>query len=131
MFARLHLPLPRAYRFVVSGGSATTAHWLLMTVLILFGLEPSIATSIGALWGAVINYLMQKRYTFRASAADRRLLPRYVTICIVLWFANLAIFLFATQLLHLPTTPAQLATTLTTALLGYWSYAWIVFDDSH
>lgn len=114
-------------RFVMTGGLATLSHWLTMALLILAGMLPSLATAIGALVGAVVNYLMQKAYTFRSSRSHRVALPRYVAACIVLWLANLLLFMLLHRLFYVPVMPAQFLTTGFVALLSYWLYRGMVF----
>lgn len=116
-------------RFVLSGGIATLSHWLLMAVLLFAGSKPAAATSIGAGAGAIINYFAQKRYTFRSDALHRRTLPRYLAICLFLWVSNLVLFLLINGILISSIALTQMLTTLVVALLGYWSYKWVVFND--
>ena len=52
----------RLPRFLLAGGFATLLHWLIMLVLIRFGVGAVSATSIGAPMGLLANYALQHRY---------------------------------------------------------------------
>ena len=60
----------RPVRFAVSGGAATLVHWGSMALLILLGIEALMATAIGALIGAITNYGLQYRVTFRSTSIN-------------------------------------------------------------
>ena len=121
--------LAELFRFIASGGTATLSHWLTMALLIMAGTAPSMATAIGAVVGAVMNYLLQKAYAFRSSNRHRFALPRYVAACVLLWLANLLLFVLLHRLLTLPVVSAQFLTTAFVALLSYWLYRHMVFIE--
>ena len=122
--------LPEAIRFVASGGVATLSHWLAMALLMAAGTSPVMATSSGAVVGALVNYLMQKAYTFRSSNSHHIELPRYVAACALLWLANQLLFMLLMRLLDLSIPSIQLLTTAVVALLSYWLYRRMVFNAS-
>ena len=117
-------------RFIVSGGVSTLSHWLTMALLIFAGVIPALATAIGAIVGAIVNYLAQKSYTFKSRSLHRIALPRYIAACAILWLANLVVFMLLNGPLSLPVAPAQLVTTALVAILSYWLYRIMVFTDS-
>ena len=117
-------------RFIVSGGVSTLSHWLTMALLIFAGVIPALATAIGAIVGAIVNYLAQKSYTFKSRSLHRIALPRYIAACAILWLANLVVFMLLNGALSLPVAPAQLVTTALVAILSYWLYRIMVFTDS-
>lgn len=121
--------LNEAMRFVAAGGLATLSHWLTMALLVLVGIFPAMATAIGAIVGALVNYLMQKAYTFRSTNSHRIALPRYIGACAVLWLANLLLFILLNGLFYLPVASAQFVTTALVALMSYWLYRSLVFNE--
>ena len=118
-------------RFVVSGGVATLSHWLTMALLIIAGMLPAPATAIGAIVGAIVNYLAQKTFTFRSRKQHRITIPRYIAACAILWVANLVVFIFFNESLSIAVAPAQFLTTAIVAISSYWLYRVMVFSDSH
>jgi putative flippase GtrA len=121
--------LAELMRFIVSGGAATLSHWLAMALLIVAGTAPSMATAVGAAVGAGVNYLLQKAYAFRSADSHRVALPRYILACAMLWLANLLLFVALHRLLQLSVVTAQFATTAFVAMLSYWLYARMVFNE--
>jgi putative flippase GtrA len=120
----------RVPRFIVSGGSATVCHWLLMWLLTLGGTAPASATAWGAVAGAGVNYLLQRNWTFRDKAAHRAVLPRFLTTAAIAWMANLCMFAALHQGCGLRPAFAQALTTLGVAVLTYFLYARLVFDET-
>ena len=118
-------------RFVVSGGVSTLSHWLTMALLIIAGMLPALATAIGAIVGAIVNYLAQKTFTFKSRKQHRIAIPRYIAACAILWIANLAVFILLNEALAIAVAPAQFITTAIVAILSYWLYRVMVFTDSH
>lgn len=121
--------LTEVMRFVAAGGVATLSHWLTMALLILAGMFPAMATAIGAVLGALVNYLMQKIYTFRSTNSHRIALPRYIAACVFLWLANLLLFMLLNGLFFLSVASAQFITTAFVALMSYWLYRSLVFKE--
>ncbi|MEN8213786.1 MAG: GtrA family protein [Pseudomonadota bacterium] len=122
--------LSEVMRFITAGGMATLSHWLTMALLIAAGALPALATAVGAVVGAVANYLLQKAYTFRSGHSHHIVLPRYVAACALLWLANLLLFILLHRLFDLSIPPAQLLTTAFVALLSYWLFRSVVFNES-
>ncbi len=123
---RLHALL---FRFVLSGGLATAVHWSLMALLIRFHLSAEVATALGALAGAIANYLLQQHFTFRVRLGHARALPRYVLVMVLGWLANLGLFTALHGWLELGVSPAQLITTALVALFNFTLYRRVVFHD--
>ncbi len=59
--------LSRFVRFVLVGGIATAIQYALLVLLVRgFGIAPTPASSVGFALSAVVNYLLNYRYTFRS-----------------------------------------------------------------
>lgn len=119
--------IQQALRFVASSLGATLAHWLLMLVLMLSGVGPAWATASGAFAGAVVNYLLQYRFTFACSSTHGPVLLRYLLVCLVTWCANLGIFLVLYPAMIISPVFAQGVTTFAVALLSFFLYKRVVF----
>lgn len=116
-------------RFLISSGLATSTHWIVMAALIYAGSQAAVATGIGAMIGAVVNYLLQRKVTFRSSKSHATAVPAYLLVVLITWCANLVIFISLHHGLAVPTWPAQVITTLTVAVLSYLLYKRIVFNE--
>ena len=116
-------------RFSISGGIATLAHWLLMALLIQQGIAPVTATAVGALTGALVNYVMQFHFTFGAKAQHQTAIPSYIVAVIISWVANLLIFRFLLLELEGNAVIAQLLTTGIVMLLNMFWYKRFVFNE--
>ena len=119
----------QAIRFAFSGGLATASHWLVMAIMIKVGTIPAIATAVGAFIGAVVNYILQRNVTFQSNAAHRSTLRRYIAVCTLTWIANLLFFSVFHHTILLSAMYAQGITTFVVALMSYFLYKRIVFND--
>ena len=122
-------PLFQPLRFVFSGGLATLSHWLVMGLLIMAGIQATLATAVGAFIGAVINYILQRNVTFRSAVAHSQALRAYLLVCVITWFANLAIFVACHHWFGLAPLYAQGLTTALVACLSYVLYKRMVFHE--
>lgn len=70
-----------ALRNAVAAAVATGLDFSVFSVLVaLHTLSPAIATFIAAATGGLVNFLLNKRWTFSASGSTRTMLRRYVTV---------------------------------------------------
>ena len=116
----------RLGRFALSSGVATSAHWALMAILVVNGVDALAATTLGALFGALLNYLLQYRLTFASHRLHREALPRYAGVALLSLMVNGACFKAMTMTV-LGIAPAQLLSTSAAALLAYYLYSTEVF----
>lgn len=116
-------------RFAMSGGLATVMHWSLMALLMRAHWPAEVATALGALVGAIVNYVMQRYFTFRVNVAHMRALPRYVLVMMLGWIANLTLFAVLHSGMMLATGLAQVFTSALVALLSFTLYRSLVFHD--
>ena len=119
----------RVVRFAFCGGFSTAMHWATMALLIQAGVSAVWATTSGAVTGAMINYGLQRRVTFRSDAPHRRALWLYMNACAASWLANLGLFAVLYRLLELDILPAQVVTTALVTGMNYLLYERFVFND--
>ncbi len=61
------------------GGFATGLHYLLMALFFMgFGVPVVISSALGFTISAVVNYLLNARFTFESSESHKKTLPRFV-----------------------------------------------------
>lgn len=113
--------LRRFIRFAAVGAVGTVAHYSLLLALVEgVGVPPLAGSVAGFLLGAVVNYLISRRFVFESGRAHVEALPRFMAVAGVglLWNAALMAVLVDMLALHY-----LLAQMLTTALLLLWHYA--------
>jgi len=119
----------QSVKFIISGGLATACHWLVMALLIFIGAKALTATAVGAFFGAVVNYYLQRNFTFKSQSAHYAVLLPYVFVCLQTWIINFVIFYLLHNIMLLITLYAQLLTTFVTTFLSYFLYKRNVFND--
>ncbi len=122
-------PTTQVTQFLVSGGLATLIHWAVMGLLIREGLQPVVATTMGALAGSVFNYVVQFYWTFNGNGVHGRAMPTYACTVILAWCVNAGLFYFLTLLFHTGLVVGQACTTATVAVMNFILYKRIVFHE--
>ena len=71
--------------YIVAGGIATAVHYAVLIALVeLLGLGAAPSASIGALCGAAVAYVANRRMTFTGSSARHvQALPRFMAIALL------------------------------------------------
>lgn len=84
MPARDSLPLQFVV-FAVVGGVSTACHFAtLWTLHVPLGVDLIVATTAGYVVGAVVNYLLNRRFTFATSTtAHQAAVPRFATVVLM------------------------------------------------
>ena len=121
------LDLHQIKRFIISGGSSTLLHYITMGLLIFLGMDAIWATSIGAVSGAVYNYVLQYYYTFRSQRKHRHSLYAYLAASVLAWLSNLLLFMLFHKILEAGIIIAQLLTTSIVTLQNFIIYKKLVF----
>jgi putative flippase GtrA len=107
-------------RFATVGVAATGAHYMVLIALKeLAGVDPVSATVIGFAVGAVVSYVLNRRFTFATRPAFASGLAKFAAIAVVGAFINAGIFalLLAQGLYYL------VAQVIATLVVLVWNYA--------
>ena len=73
--------LVRFVIFAALGAMGTVAHYAVLIGLVEWSLTgPTLATALGAGVGAVVNYLLSRRFAFQSTRAHREALPRFLLV---------------------------------------------------
>lgn len=76
--------LGQLIRFAGIGGVCTALQYLILVLLVSFlDIHPLIASTAGYLLSALLNYQLNRVYTFQSEAAHRHALPRFFAIALV------------------------------------------------
>ena len=107
--------------FVGVGAVATAAHYLILIVLVqLYHLNPILASSVGAVAGALISYVLNYHFTFRSNSSHALSMAKFFAVAgvgLVLNSMAMLIFIEVIGLYYL------LGQVLATALVFFWSFA--------
>lgn len=81
--------LPQFLSFALVGVLGTAAHFLVLYTLVAqLDLGPLLASSVGAVTGALVNYGLNHRLTFRSRKRHRDALPRFIAVAAGGWLLN-------------------------------------------
>lgn len=84
-----HEAIRRFTTFGFVGLIGTGAHYFTLVVLVEAGvMHPVGATTVGFLIGALVNYALNHRYTFRSTKAHRDAAPKFLLIAAVTGVLN-------------------------------------------
>jgi putative flippase GtrA len=68
-------------RYVGAGAVGTAVHYVVLITLVqLAGASAVLASTMGAIVGALVNYFLNHRFTFFSRRAHRRALPRFFAV---------------------------------------------------
>ncbi|RJP70516.1 MAG: GtrA family protein [Comamonadaceae bacterium] len=121
-------PLPREgrrlgalfLRFAGAGAVGTTAHYLVLVVLVSgFGLAAVAGSVAGSIVGALINYLINYFWTFGSRHGHRHAFPRFMAVAAVGLAVNAATMALLTEVLAVHYLIAQLMATAVVLLMGF------------
>jgi len=126
----MNIDLSHIKRFLLSGGSATLLHYSVMALLIFLGIEAAYATAVGALCGAVFNYVLQYHYTFKSSKSHLETIGVYGVTVLVGLLSNEVIFIFFYHYLEQSIIISQLLTTAIVTVQNYLLYKYFVFKGN-
>lgn len=115
-------------RFTLVGGIGTSAHYIVLVVLVSgFGVNPILGSTAGFLVGMITNYVLNRRFTFNSQRSHRETLWRFGTVVLVGIGINTVIMALLTEGMKLHYLLAQLvatALTLSWNFVGsrYWAF---------
>lgn len=90
---RIKQAAARFSRFLVAGGLATALQFAILWALVEFaGARPAAASGAGYLISAVLNYLMNRAFTFRSQTSHMSAAPRFAIMCALGLSLNTALF---------------------------------------
>jgi putative flippase GtrA len=113
--------LPRFFYFLAVGVIATLAQYVTLILLVqshLFGPLPS--SVFGFVSGALVSYLLNRRYTFRSNKRHGETVAKFYVICLVGLALNTAIMTVSMNMFELHYLWAQ---GLATGSVLFWNFA--------
>lgn len=121
----MSLPGSSIFRQFVSfagvGAIATAGHYLILIVLVQFySLNPTLASGIGAVAGALISYGLNYHYTFRSNSSHALSIAKFFAVAGVGLVLNSLSMLICIEVFGVYYLLSQV---LATALVLIWSFA--------
>jgi putative flippase GtrA len=107
--------------FSAVGVVGTVAHYLVLVLLHEFlGIGPVIASALGFIVGALVNYLLNYHVTFQSNASHGAAAPRFYTIATVGFLLNVVVMWLMSQHFKIHYIGSQLVAT---GLVLAWGFA--------
>jgi putative flippase GtrA len=106
--------------FSIVGVLGTTVHFFVLYTLVRLGVSPLASTTIGAISGAVLNYLLSYYLVFRSRRAHYKALPRFLLIAAIGWGLNGVLFQGLYVYSEIPLWVAQF---ITTGIVLFWNFS--------
>ncbi len=121
-------------RYGMTGAIATTFHYLILLLLVeAFGVMPWIATGVGAICGAIIAYIGNRKFTFASqiptnSTSNYKTLARFLIIAALGAALNILLMWLMTHYLNFYYFAAQIIATIIVLIVTYhlnrhWTFA--------
>ena len=103
--------------FIVGASSAIVQFSILIGLVELFSIKPIVASTLGYLGGALINYLLNHYFTFKSTLPHRRALLRFSINSLFGLFLNFVMMSFL--LMHYPYVVSQVVTSIVTLIWNF------------
>ena len=118
-------------RFLLVGGGCTVLQYLVMYLMIKWrGLDFALASNIGYLAGAVVNYSINRVFTFESETAYGRGLLKFILLVLVALVLNYTIVRILTTQFRVHVVIAQILATGTTLFWNFFGSRLFVFPDA-
>lgn len=121
---------PREFlKFAMVGGIGTLAHYTVLILLVETNLAGVlIASTLGFVLGAIVNYLLNYKYTFRSAKKHTDVFWKFMFIATCGAALNYALLFMGVSLLHIQYLIVQLFATASVLIWNYtgnklWSFA--------
>ena len=112
--------LPKFFLFGVVGAIATLAHYITLILLVEVGdVSPVVSTSAGFAVGALVNYILNHRYTFKSNKAHLDAAPIFFSIALITGLLNAILVYWGLKLLAVHYLIVQVFATLITFLANF------------
>jgi putative flippase GtrA len=112
--------LRRLFVFGIVGAVGTPAHYLTLILLVEAGdVRPVYATLCGSAVGALVNYLLNRRYTFKSSKSHLDAGPKFLTVALGTGLLNALLVYLGVDLLDIHYLAVQIGATIVVFLVNF------------
>jgi putative flippase GtrA len=118
-------------RFAGVGVIGTAGHYVILIIVVetLSG-DPVVGSTLGFIGGAVINYFLNRRFTFDSKARHAVALPRFLAVAASGMVINASIMAFLSKSLEFQYLLAQLVATALVLVWNFLANRYWTFADS-
>lgn len=106
-------------RFCLVGGVGTAVHYSVLVSIVHFKGSPMIGSIVGFVFGAVVNYVLNYRYTFQSEKPYPETLAKFLTTASVGLVINILIMGLLVRILDIHYFLSQLLSTLGVVLWNF------------
>jgi putative flippase GtrA len=111
---------PQFLRYAGAGVAGTALHYAVLVVLVqLAGLGAVVASTLGAVAGALVNYSLNHQFTFASDKAHGHALPRFALVAVAGIALNAAVLAAMLAFVTSQYLVAQLAATGAVLVAGF------------
>ncbi len=112
--------LGKIFRYGIVGIVGTPAHYLTLILLVeAGGIGPVYATIAGSAVGALVNYLLNRRYTFKSAKAHLDAGPKFLMVAVATGILNAVLVYLGVELLGMHYLVVQIVATLIVFLSNF------------
>jgi putative flippase GtrA len=117
--------------FAGVGVAGTCVHYAVLIVLVeVLGVSAVPGSTAGFVVGALVNYLLNHRITFRSHQPHREVAPKFYAVALTGFVLNATIMTLATHGFTVPYLLAQAAATAVVLLWNFSANRWWTFKES-
>ncbi len=103
------------------GVIGTAAHFIILVILVEFlKLTPVIASSCGAVIGALVNYRLNYKFTFNSQKSHKKTIAKFFIVAVIGFSINFVILWFLTIVITINYMTAQV---IATVIVLAWSFS--------
>ena len=113
---------PRFLRYLVTGATATAAHYLVLILIVEQGAIALLGSIVGSVVGLITNYLLSSRWVFVLASSASSRFARFLAVSVLASGLNAA-FMWIGLRAGLHYLLAQLLSTLLLMLINYTLHA--------
>lgn len=111
---------PQFLRYATAGAFGTAVHYAVLIGLVQLALfDAVLASTAGAIAGALVNYALNRRFTFASERAHRQALPRFALVAVAGIVINALMMAAVLALAGPHYLVAQVVATATVLAAGY------------
>lgn len=108
------------FRFLLVGGVITSAHYILLIVLVEFiNVDAVVASSFSMFLGSIGTFILNAHWSFKRFDHKIRRLLRHVLVALVAWVVNFVCLYIGVDIFHYFYLLVQVVATV---LVVFWTY---------
>jgi putative flippase GtrA len=106
--------------FIGIGGFCTVLQYLILFLLTeLLAIHPTIASTTGYALSAIVNYLLNRRFTFECDTLHTKALPRFITVVVIGLILNWIVLDFFYSIINLHYLSSQIIASI---VVLFWNF---------